>query len=179
MAHIGTLESRTERVPACAAISGHQESIRVKCQYHQGVIGIFAVDGDIQHVLMMEAIICGDECRAAVIADLHAFAFRSQNHALRIFGIDHNRVYNPVSRSSTFPFPAFVARLPESAGGASVQSVRMLRILLDQLRAAKNEWYTGVTLPVLSGINAVINAGARRSMHVGRIRWVDNNTHHV
>ncbi len=130
-------------------------------------------------MLVIKSVVRGHESCAAVFADLYTFPFGTEDHTLWILGIDQNCVHHPVARRSALPFATFIGGLPQAASGASIQSVRMLRILLDQLRAAKYEWYSGVALPVLSRVHAMINAGARCSMHIRRICWVDHDAHHV
>ena len=55
----------------------------------------------------------------------------------------------------------------------------MLRILLDQLRAAEDERNALVLRPWLRAVRAVIDAGAGGGMHVFRIRRIDDDAHHV
>ncbi len=55
----------------------------------------------------------------------------------------------------------------------------MLRILLDQLRAAKYEWDASVAFPILARVHAVINAGAGSGVHVRGIRGIDDYAHHI
>ena len=127
----------------------------------------------------MEPVIRRHEACAAVFADLHAFAFRTQNHPLRIFRVDQNCVDDPIARRSALPLSTFIGRLPQTARSAGIERIEMLRILLNQLRAPKNKRNAAITLPVLSRVNAVVNAGTSRGVHVRRIRWIDDDAHHV
>ncbi len=143
------------------------------------MIRIFAIDRDVQNVLMIESVVGSRECGAAIIADLYAFAFGSQDHALRILWIDQDGINHPIAGSGPLPFAAFIGGLPEATGGAGIQRVRMLRILFDQLGTAKYEWDASVAFPVLSRVHAVINAGTRSSVHVRGVRRVNHDAHHV
>ena len=179
MANVRALQPGSKGGPTCAIIFCGQERIGVKREHRQCAVRMFAIDRDIHYVLVMETGIGGNESCAAIFADLHAFALSSQNDALRILRIDQDRVYNPVAWCCALPLDAFIGSLPQTAGGAGIQRVRMLRILFDQLRATKDERNAAVTFPVLPSVHAVINPRARGSMYVRRICRIDHDAHHI
>src|SRR5580765_682552 len=140
---------------------------------------MLAINGHVEDMLVVEAVVAGDVRSTTVLTDLNAFAFGAQYDALRIFRIDQNCVDHPIAGSHPLPFATFVGGLPQAAGGAGVQSIGVLRILFDQLGAAEHERDATITLPVLSGVKAVVDARARRCVDVSRILWVDYDAHYV
>ena len=180
MTQISTLQPWAERIPSCTAIFRGEECIRVKCQNDEGALRTILVHCNVENVLVMESRVRGAERCACVFRNLHALAFGADDDAVRSFGIDDDCVHDPLDWSQSLPLvDAFVGRLPEAAGRSGVERFRMLRILANELRTAIDERNTRVALPRFAGIHAVIDAGARRSVHVGRIRCVDNDAHHV
>jgi len=93
------------------------------------VVGIFAIDCDVENMLMIKPVMAAATL-SAIFADLYAFAFGSENHALRILWVDQDGIDHPIAGVVRLPLAAFIGGLPEAAGGAGIQSVRMLRILL-------------------------------------------------
>ena len=137
------------------------------------------IHGHVQNVLVMETNVRRRVGHAAVVADLNAFAFGPQNHALRILLVNDDRVDHPISRCQALPFRSFVRGLPQAAGRSRVQRICMLRILLQQLCAAEHERNSAVARPLRAAVHAVINARARRCVNVVRIRGVNHDAHHV
>src|SRR5258707_14418183 len=105
---------------------------------------MFAINRNIQNVLVVKSVVGGSKSNAAVFADLYAFALGSEDYSLRIFRIDQDRIHDPIAGRGALPFAAFVGGLPESARGARIKCVRMLRVLLNQLSTAKNKWDAAV-----------------------------------
>src|SRR5207245_11158469 len=96
---------------------------------------------------MMEPVIRRHEACAAVFADLHAFAFRTQNHPLRIFRVDQNCVDDPIARRSALPLSTFIGRLPQTPRSAAIERIEMLPIPLNPLLPPKNTQTAATTLP--------------------------------
>src|SRR5690242_21791129 len=99
MAKFGALQAGTKRRPGCAAILGGKEGILVEGQDNQSALGMLAVHGHIEDVLVVETVIECRESSAAVFADLNAFALRADDDALGIFRVDHDGVDDPIERS--------------------------------------------------------------------------------
>ena len=159
MAKIGTLQSRAESRPGSATIFRGKESIVIEGEHDQRAFRMLAVHRDVGNVLVLEAVVGGSERCAAVIADLHALAFGTDDDALRILGIDHQCVDDPVTGSYALEI-FFVNGLPEAAGGSGVKKFRIRGIHANDLRAAEGVGNTLIFHPLLRAIGAVIDAGA-------------------
>ena len=135
--NFGALQASTERGPGVAGVVGGDEGVVVEGEHDERAARMLAVNRDVGDVHVVEADVGGGKGFAAVVADLHTFAFGADDQLLRILLVDDHRVDDPVARSHAAKI-FFVDGLPEATGGAGVEDVRVRGIHANELRAAEN-----------------------------------------
>src|SRR5712692_4396709 len=172
-------EPRTEARPVSAAIlRGHGRVHRVR-QHDEHALRALAIDGQVDDLPVIEALIRGMKILTGVLAYINARSFDADHQPARRLRMDHQGFDGPRRRRNPGPGDAAVERFPKALGCGGIERLGLQRILKEQVRAVRGRRDAAELGPQGAAALAAVNAGASAGEDPLRLSLVYADTHHV